>query len=182
MKPIKPWFHFDGREGDRTLDQQMQGLGLLMRNVRNATVLDVGCAEGLITIEMAKAGAIALHGIEIRPQAVLNANTLRGDLPITFEEADVNTWRPQRRYDVVVMLAILHKLKSPREVLGSMLANCSDFAVLRLPPRADNPAVHDERSGNKTIDLAPVFRTHGFKQLHWTLGYLGEWIGFYRRT
>jgi trans-aconitate methyltransferase len=182
VKPIRPWFKFDGREGDRTLDQQMLGLGLLMRSVKNATVLDVGCAEGLITIEMAKVGATALHGIEIRPQAVTDANALRGDLPITFEQGDMNSWLPQRNYDVVVMLAILHKLKDPLTVLDKLLYRCRDLAVLRLPPRSDNPVVHDARSGSKRINLKSAFTSNGFTQIHWTPGYLDEWVGYYRRT
>lgn len=182
MNGTRPWFHFEGRGGDRTLDQQMQGLSLLMRNVKNATVLDVGCAEGLITIEMAKAGAIALHGIEIRRQAVLDANDLRGDLPVTFEMGDANTWTPARHYDVLVLLAILHKLKQPKETLNRLLHYGSpDLIVIRLPPHSENPVVHDARSGNKKIDLWPVLNKHGYKTLHVTAGYLNEWIGYYRK-
>ena len=51
----KGWFVTDGRAGDRTLAQQLVGLDKI--NVQGATVLDVGCAEGLISIEMAKRGA-----------------------------------------------------------------------------------------------------------------------------
>lgn len=183
MTDVKPWFHFEGRGGHRTLDQQMQGLALLMRSVKNATVLDVGCAEGLITMEMATAGATALHGVEIRRQAVVEANTLRGDLPITFEVGDLNVWRPQHHYDVLVMLAILHKLKQPREVLHDLLFRASpDLIVLRLPPHDDNPIVRDERSGNKKIDLWPTINKMGYKLIHVTPGYLKEWVGYYRRA
>lgn len=182
-QPVKGWFKFEGREGDRTIDQQMQGLSLLMRSVKKATVLDLGCAEGLITVEMAKTGAVALHGVEIRRQAVLDANHLRGDLPITFEEGDLNKWRPQRHYDVVVMLAILHKLKDPRAMLKEVLDKASpDLVVLRLPPRSDNPAINDARSGSKLIKLKPTLTKCGFKLIHATAGYLDEWLGYYRRA
>jgi trans-aconitate methyltransferase len=180
---VKPWFHLDFRGGHRELDQQMQGLSLLMRSVKKATVLDLGCAEGLITIEMAKAGATALHGIEIRRQAVIDANVLRGDLPITFEVGDLNVWRAQRHYDVVVMLAILHKLKDPAKVLRWILTDASpDLIVIRLPPRSDNPVVYDSRSGSKKIDLWPIINKAGYKMLHVTDGYLAEWIGYYRKA
>lgn len=181
--PVKPWFHFEGRGGHRMLDQQMQGLALLMRNVKNATVLDVGCAEGLITIEMAKSGAAALHGVEIRRQAVLEANNLRGDLPITFEVGDLNVWTPTHHYDVLVMLAILHKLKEPKRVLHNLLFKASpDLIVLRLPPHSENPCVLDARSGGKKVDLWPTINKAGFRTLHVTAGHLNEWIGYYRRV
>lgn len=178
VESVKPWFG-----GHRTLDQQMQGLSLLMRNAKNATVLDVGCAEGLITIEMGKAGAVALHGVEIRHQAVLDANRLRGDLPITFEVGDLNVWCPTRHYDVLVMLAILHKLKDPKGALHRLLGYASpDLIAIRLPPRSGNPTVHDARSGNTKIDLWPTINMHGYKLLHVTAGYLNEWIGYYRKA
>lgn len=181
--PVKPWFHFEGRGGHRTLDQQMQGLSLLMRSVKNATVLDVGCAEGLITIEMAKCGATALHGVEIRHPAVEDANLSRGDLPITFEVGDLNAWAPQRHYDVLVMLAILHKLKDPKAVLRRLLLCASpDLIVLRLPPHSENPCVLDARSGGKKVDLWPTINKAGFRTLHVTAGHLNEWIGYYRRV
>lgn len=182
-EPVKPWFHFEGRGGHRTLDQQMQGLSLLMRSVKNATVLDAGCAEGLITMEMAAAGATALHGVEIRRQAVDEANALRGDLPITFEVGDLNVWMPTRHYDVLVMLAILHKLKDPKVVLNRLLDRASpDLIVMRLPPHSENPCVLDARSGNKKIDLWSTINKMGYKLLHITPGYLNEWIGYYRRS
>jgi len=99
----KGWFSTPGRPGDRTLDQQLNGR--LFMEARGKTVLDVGCAEGLISIELAKAGAIAVHGVEIVPEHVKVANKLRGDLPITFEVGDANVWQPKRNYDIVIALA-----------------------------------------------------------------------------
>lgn len=180
-KPHRHWFPVRGEPGDRTIDQQMQGLMLLQQSVAGKTVLDVGCAEGLIDIELVKAGAIAVHGVEIRPQAVSIANELRGDLPITFEQGDMNSWRPKREYNVLVMLAILHKLKHPDLVLHDLLRHCTDLVVLRLPPRHDNPTVRDARSGGKPIHLQRVLLGAGFDFVHATLGYLDEWVGYYRR-
>jgi len=122
-------------------------------------------------------------GVEIRRQAVDEANALRGDLPITFEVGDLNVWTPTRHYDVLVMLAILHKLKRPQEVLRRLLVDASpDLIVMRLPPHDENPCVLDERSGGKKIDLWPTINKMGYKLLHGTAGYLNEWIGYYRRA
>ena len=181
-KPHKHWFALREHPGDRTIDQQMQGLLYLQQNVAGKTVLDVGCAEGLIDIELVKAGAVAVHGVEIRPQAVAAANKLRGDMPITFEQGDMNSWRPKRNYHVLVMLAILHKLKHPDLVLADLLPHCLELAVVRMPPRSDNPTVRDHRSGGKPIHLSRVFAGAGFDLIHATHGYLNEWVGYYRRS
>jgi trans-aconitate methyltransferase len=181
VKPIRPWFKFDGRNGDRTLDQQMQGLTLLRQIVLGKTVLDVGCAEGLIDFELIKAGAIATHGVEIRPQAVEDAMKLRGPLACAFEVGNADEWQPRRSYDVVLMLAVLHKLKDPEAACARYAECAKEWVVLRLPPRFNNPMVVDERSGNKPHDIGKVLHRAGFKQHHATSGYLGEWVGYYRR-
>ena len=49
------WFSTKGRLGDRTLKQQLMGLDPLFAECKGKTVLDVGCAEGLISIELDKA-------------------------------------------------------------------------------------------------------------------------------
>lgn len=177
------WFHDgDQAKGDRTLAQQLIGLALLTPYVRGKTVLDAGCAEGLIAIEMAKAGAVAVHGIEYRQQAVDVANKLRGDLPVTFECANLNTWRPKRHYDIVLLLSILHKLQDPTTVLVDMLLHCNDLAVIRLPPRGNQPTVVDERSGNHRFELARTIEVCGFVKEHEADGPLNEWVGYFRRA
>lgn len=181
VKPIRPWFKYDGRNGDRTLDQQMQGLKLLTQMVKGKTVLDVGCAEGLIDFELIGAGATAIHGVEIRPQAVVDANNMRGDRACTFEVGDADTWAPKRSYDIVLMLALLHKLKDPSAACARFAEAAREAVVLRLPPHADNPAVLDARSGHKLHKIYDVLRRAGFKQRHATTGYLGEWVGYYER-
>lgn len=181
VKPIRPWFKYDGRNGDRTLDQQMQGLAILRQSVKGKSVLDVGCAEGLIDFQLITSGAVAVHGIEIRPQGVADANKLRGDMPCTFEVGDADTWAPKRSYDIVLMLALLHKLKDPSAACARFAECAREMVVLRLPPHPDNPAVLDARSGFKLHKLYDVMKHAGFKQRHATTGYLGEWVGYYER-
>jgi 2-polyprenyl-3-methyl-5-hydroxy-6-metoxy-1,4-benzoquinol methylase len=180
-KPVRPWFKFDGRNGDRTLDQQMQGLRLLLDLVKGKTVLDVGCAEGLIDFELIKAGAAATHGIEIRPHAIEDAMKLRGPLACAFEVGDADEWQPKRSYDIVIMLALLHKLKDPSAACARYAECAKEMVVLRLPPRSDNPTVVDARSNHKTHNIGKVLRQAGFHQRHVTAGYLGEWVGYYTR-
>ena len=177
----KGWFHTPGRPGDRTLDQQLDGLDTLFMRCGGKTVLDVGCAEGLISIELAKAGAVAVHGIEIVPGHVEVANKLRGDLPITFEVADANVWSPPRSYDIVIMLALLQKLRNPTAAAARFAAAARKMVVLRLPP-AHAPTIIDDRSNNEPHHIGTVMRNGGFYLEH--AGYegaFGEWVGYYHR-
>jgi SAM-dependent methyltransferase len=170
-----------GRPGDRTFDQQLMGLDWLFANCKGKTVLDAGCAEGMIAIRATEAGAVAVHGVELVPDRVKIATKLRGDLPVTFEVGDMNTWRPQRQYDIVLGLAILHKLRDPG-ACAVALANAARHAlVLRLPP--DNaPTIIDRRSGFAPHYIGNLVSACGFKPVSQECsGPYGEWVGVWTR-
>jgi trans-aconitate methyltransferase len=176
-KILKPWF---GQGGDRTLVQQLTGLQALIQRVPGKSVLDVGCAEGLIGIHLYDAGAAAVHGLELRPDYVAEANKLRGDRGCLFEVADVNEYRPVREYDITIMLAVLHKLREPGEVLSRFALDTRDLMVLRLPPE-HAPCIFDARSRYRKIDADAVLKLDGFYRFLTTKGHLGEWCGYYAR-
>lgn len=180
-KELKPWFTVGDKEGDRTLKQQLKGLGDLRDRVPGKTVLDVGCAEGLISIYLLDHGAAAVHGLEVRPDFVEVANSLRGDRACTFEQADANDYEPVRRYDIVIMLAVLHKLRDPSAACRRFAAAAREMVVLRLPPKFA-PIIIDERSNSERHDIARVMSEAGFQLKN--VGLIGpkaEWMGYYER-
>ena len=177
----KGWFNTPGRPGDRTLDDQLKGLDWLFANCAGKTVLDIGCAEGLISIELAKRGAVAVHGVEIVPEHVAVANKLRGDLPVTFEVGDANTWRPRRVYDIVIALALLHKLKNPTAAAAAFAEAAREAVVLRLPPE-HAPTIIDPRSKNEPHHIGDTMRQAGFKLIFAAKkGHFNEWVGVWTR-
>jgi SAM-dependent methyltransferase len=178
----KGWFVTKGRPGDRTLKQQLMGLDALLKACPNKTVLDIGCAEGLIGIELAKRGAAAVHGIEFVEQHLVVANKLRGDLPCTFELADAQHYVPVRQYHIVIMLAVLHKLKFPEEACMRFANAADEMVVLRLPPE-HAPIIVDARSNFRHTDMDGVMRLAGFHLKRAACdGPFGEWVGTYRRS
>jgi hypothetical protein len=187
QRPIS-WFQTaKGGDYQRTLVDQMRGLRPVLDEFRASkakgkplTALDVGCAEGLIAMECAKAGAAHVHGIELVPQRVADGNRLRGSLPCTFELGNVATYSPARPYDVLLALSILHKLPDPSAALYRLVHNfCQRLVVIRLPP-GRGPLVVDPRSNNVPHDLDAVLGDLGFNLEHEVEGHLSEWIGVWR--
>ena len=181
QKQLKGWFNTPGRPGDRTFDQQLLGLDQLFAECPGKTCLDVGAAEGLISIELARRGAVAVHGLEVVANHVKVGRALIGDLPVTLEAADVNTWQPRRQYDIVLALAVLHKLKDPSSAARRLAGACKDLMVLRLPPEMGHLII-DGRSGCKPHDIAAVMHEAGFEVER--TGYdgpFGEFVSYWRR-
>ena len=177
----KGWFSTAGRPGDRDLADQLKGLDWLFANCVGKTVLDAGCAEGLISIEAAKAGALAVHGVEIVSEHVRIGNKLRGDLPVTLEVADMNVWVPKRDYDIVIGLAILQKLRNPSAVAQALADAARETVIFRLPPE-NAPIVIDSRSGSRPHNIASVMLNAGFTLMEsGNDGHLGEWVGRWAR-
>ena len=175
------WFDLPGRPGDRTLQQQLQGLERLMENVKGKTVLDVGCAEGQITLACLDNGALLGHGIEIIPNHVVEANKyVKYWYDTKFEVADANDYRPKGQYDIVLLLAILHKLRNPTDAARRYARACKELCIIRLPP-ATAPTVVDERSGNVPHHIDDAMCLEGFVLKHVCKGPFDEWMGYYYR-
>lgn len=174
------WFHTKNRLGDRSIAQQMEGLDWLLQNVAGKSVLDVGCAEGLISIALAQSGAGACHGIEIVQGHVDVGNKLRKGLPCLFEQGDANDYKPKRTYDIVILLAVLHKLRNPTESLFRLVEAARETVVIRLPPYGST--IVDERSGFEPHDIDMAMVKAAFTRVHDARGPINEWVGVYRRV
>lgn len=177
----KWWFDTPGKPGDRTVEQQMIGLEPLWPRLKNCTVLDVGCAEGFITQRAKEAGAELVDGIEIRADAVARCKAMG----LTVLQADANTWVPPVRYDVVLLLAVIHKLQHPYAALRRYLAACDDLCVIRLR-HCDWPIMRDARSGNVPVNLESAAKVSGFRLQQVKQGPIDngnppEFVGYLRR-
>lgn len=180
QRTIRGWFDTAGRPGDRTLKQQLTGLDELIARVEGKTVLDIGCAEGLISLQLFDEGASAVHGLEIVAEHVKVANKLRGDRAVTFEIADASDYKPVRQYDIVIMLALLQKLRDPSTTCKRFADAAREMVVVRLPP-ATAPTVIDARSGGYPHHIGTVLQSCGFMLKNVQLGHLNEWVGYYER-
>lgn len=176
------WFNLPGRPGDRNLKDQLVGLDDLIARVAGKTVLDVGCAEGLISLQLFDEGAAAVHGIEIVQGHVDVANKLRGDRACTFEQGDADHFTPKRQYDIVIMLALLQKLKNPTAAVRKFAAAARELVVLRLPPRGDPLMLVDQRSGYIEHDIRSAMASEGFVCTMVLSGHLYEHLSYWERA
>jgi hypothetical protein len=113
----------------RTLQEQLQGLEPALAAAPGRTVLDLGCAEGWIAREFQKAGAVAVHGVECNAE-------LKIDPAVRVWRWNLNDGLPPGllwRYDIVLLLAILHKLRNPEDRLRQYAGMALERVVIRLP-------------------------------------------------
>jgi len=101
-------------------------------------VIDLGCAEGLITLEIAK-HVKHIRGVELRQQRVDAAKQIarnQGVENISFEAGSVTTLDlPPRSYDVVIFLGVFQHL-SPQDKWPSMvkvLSAAKRSVIFRTP-------------------------------------------------
>jgi SAM-dependent methyltransferase len=68
--------------------------------------LDIGCGQGLLTVQLARNGAAHVHAIDIDERAVKNTltNAFRNGVAdrVSAATQDLFPWVPEERYDVIV--------------------------------------------------------------------------------
>jgi 2-polyprenyl-3-methyl-5-hydroxy-6-metoxy-1,4-benzoquinol methylase len=178
----KGWFAIPGvQAGDRRLEDQLKGLEHI--RFKDQSVLDLGCAEGLIARHALEQGAALVHGLDIVPVQVLEAQRQCAGLRAMFLRRDLNVFAPDdewmllRRYDVVLMLAILHKLQRPLELLRAVLTLRPNLCVVRLPP--GDGVILDPRSHLVPYNVPQFFERRDYKLERTTTGHFDEWVGYF---
>lgn len=190
----KGWFKIQGvQDGDRTIEQQMKGLGILCAEAANKTVLDLGCAEGLVGMRLiSEHGASAVDGLSLVRQEVETGERLAMESGLCMRLHCVNlndaeAWCAENRallrerYDIVLMLAILHKLKAPLACLDFVVREFGPELMVIRTAEATPGYVQDTRSGSRRFDV--VAHLKGRYTLEKAVnGPLSEWTGYFRRV
>ena len=145
------WFTTDTTQGIRTLEDRTAGLELLQRSIRtylrikdDLSILDVGCAEGLIGDWVTLGKAKKLVGIEGDRVKVDSANQIYDHLiredRYKFIKADANDIDHacrangvDQKFDVVLLLAILQKLADPIPCVKQAIARADGVVAIRAP-------------------------------------------------
>ena len=182
------WFKSgkNDNSGHRSLEEQMLGLKQALELAKGKTVLDLGCAEGLISREFAKAGASLVLGVEAIKKFVKAAVELcRGYSNVSFILANlddkVNT-PVINKYDIVLALAIIHKAHNPIEYLQFSMDSCAaeGLLVIRYPVNASNGILKSKHT-NVACDVAGTLASSGFTMAGKYAGPRGEEVEYWRK-
>jgi hypothetical protein len=181
----KGWFVIPGvQQGDRAIAEQLMGLERLMGLVDNKTVLDLGCAEGAIAHACLDHGAVQVLGIDNNEAFINRARNHYGhDECLAYEMADLNHWpkADAASVDVLLLLAILHKLADPAKRLRAWSNLVRDWIVIRLPigSTGEFASKHFE---HRRCDVSVELRSLGFVLEDDVDGPRGERVHYWRRV
>lgn len=186
------WFEIPGvQTGERNLTERTTPLRPLLKFAPGASVLDLGCAEGLIGLWLMDHGAKSLDGVEKHVPWIETAQRIakeRGHKNAWFYEGDFDHMDLEESifradYDIVLCLNVAQKLKEPGEFIRRAAAKSGNIFVYSGPGKV----LKDVRSGNRSFDIAKLLgdqwtMTHyNPGMIHKTRGHLGVRMIF-RRT
>jgi predicted RNA methylase len=156
------WFVIPGMQtGDRTLEEQIIAVRPALAEAKGRTVLDMGCAEGLIGLEFARAGALAVHGMDAVRGHIDVAEEVGQGQPMTFECADLNVLGAPRPYDIVLALGVIHKLHEPGVGL-KWAADCTRRLLLVRSGRGERDGrIYSKHRRKNSCDRDEVLRGAG---------------------
>jgi predicted O-methyltransferase YrrM len=141
-----------GLHGKWPLSQRLDGLGSLIAGSAGQTVLDLGCAEGGVSLQMLQSGAALVHGFDAEASRIKVASRVCAAYPhAVFQQADLRYWsrfseehvsllRPS--YDVVLYLGLHHHLPSSTRL--TVVAGATALARSYFAMRTTKDAYHED--------------------------------------
>jgi len=145
MANKKNLYYRTGNKGNVDFTERWDDLKPLIDFNPNHIVLDVGCAEGLIAIELAKQFK-QVYAFDVEPyrikRAIKNAN---GIANIYFKTNNYMIYK-YNTYDQIFCLGVYHKIKRKwrrpvirrQEILDTMFKRCKSTLYLRVPIVSNN--------------------------------------------
>ena len=164
------WFIIPGvQNGDRTVDQQTKALAPALAECAGKSVLDIGCAEGLVGREFVRAGAVCCLGIDTVQDHIQVACRQCEGLPIRFHVGSIAEFETKPlpnpfgvdRYDIVLALGVAHKLEYPGVGIEVAARYCGNLILLRRGLRQVDGVVSSKHFANKA-DTHAILRDSGF--------------------
>jgi tRNA (mo5U34)-methyltransferase len=160
---LKPWFHsIDLGNGIRIQRDPVHGPDttypenlwkivreLLPGNLQGLRVLDVGCNAGYFCIEMKRAGANYVLGIEGFPQYLAQAKLVRDILQIDLDLRELNVYQVRKdlgQFDITLFLGVLYHLKHPLLALEALANVTEGILVVESAILPDFPSSNSQIS------------------------------------
>ena len=134
-----------GLHGKWPLDSRLEGIAGVLEVCAGKTILDLGCAEGLIAQKFLENGAASVHGFEYDETRVRESLHRCSNFPqAIFRVADLSDW-PRfaekntdillERYDIVLYLGLHHHISREKRgaLLNAALSLTDKCLVIRTP-------------------------------------------------
>ena len=115
-------------------------------------LLEVGCGAGFSANYLNK-NYINYLGVDYSKNLIKFANQYNISKNVTFECSNIMNFSSNTKFDVILMIGVLHHMPDPEKVILSLNKNLSDQGVLVVnEPQAGNPFIGFLRSIRKKID------------------------------
>ncbi len=125
-------------------------------------VVDLGCGPGHLTALMAERWPqAAVHGLDSSPEMIETARREAPRCPrLTFEVADLRSWRPQEPVDLIVSNATLQWVPDHLALLPHLLAQLAPGGTLafQVPGNEQAPSTLLRRELARDPRFAPYLR------------------------
>jgi len=129
-------------------------------DVRNSRICDVGCGSGRFVAEVAKRGASRVVGIDIAPEMLrLASEHVRGSgvaERCELIEADIEHWKTEERFDLVVAIGFWDYIEDPRSCLAT-IRRLSECRFLSAWPRAETWRASVRKARLSALDCPAYF-------------------------
>jgi SAM-dependent methyltransferase len=131
-----------GLHGKHLPGDRLIGLDAILAKAEGSTILDLGCAEGLIAAEFIRLGAAWVDGVDVVPRRIRMASDLVRRGRCRFFAADLNDWAEFERrnpllpeYDIVLFLGIYQHLSKEcrARTLRRAAWHCGRYLAVRAP-------------------------------------------------
>ena len=187
---LGPWFHNMILGGVATAPQHFLGdyptvkwrsfEGALPRDLRDATVLDIGCNGGFYALEMKRRGATRVVGIDSDPGYLAQAAFAveMSNLDIELRQLSVyDVALLRERFDIVLFMGVLYHLRHPLLALDLIHEHVSDDLLVfqtMLRGQEDAAASNGPEADYPFAEVAPFARSN-WPRLHFVEGaYAGD--------
>jgi SAM-dependent methyltransferase len=115
-------------------------------------MIEVGCGAGF-TVDYLKGKFVNYTGIDYSENLINYAKKHNSNIKVNFKCLNINEYVSEIKYDVVLMIGVLHHIPKPENVIMSLTKLLSPNGIIVInEPQAGNPFIGLLRKIRKKID------------------------------
>ena len=109
----------------------------------NKDILDIGCFHGFFSFKCENAGAAKVTGIDINKDALHVSRWIAWlcNSKVRFYQGSIDAFNPECKYDIILVLNMLHHAKDPNKALLGVFNACN-IVILELQEVQQDLATH----------------------------------------